>query len=302
MTKSVLWIEDDAYVIRGLFHYLLALDLDVSVAETAEDAVTALQTNSYDLVIFDLIMPYSNSSDSTAFNVLRHSEIEDDLYHPGLMVLKWALKVLHLNIPIIILSVVPNPIERFNLKSFENISQVNKQGLRPSEFTLKVAGALAKKGKTSIHKAMFQDVENSKINVFLCHSSLDKQAVRKLRQKLTDDGFDPWLDEEKLLPGQDWDLEIIKAVKTSDVIVICLSKKSITKAGYVQREIKLALDVAEKQPEGAIFLIPAKIEECDVPERLSRWQWVNLVDDTGYKKLKESLLLRAKSLNNLKSE
>jgi hypothetical protein len=40
---------------------------------------------------------------------------------------------------------------------------------------------------------------------------------------------------------------------------------------YYKKEIKFALDEAEKQPEGTIFLIPLKLEECDVPERLQRW-------------------------------
>jgi len=32
------------------------------------------------------------------------------------------------------------------------------------------------------------------------------------RTRLTKDGVDAWLDKEKLLPGQDWELEIHKAV------------------------------------------------------------------------------------------
>src|SRR5258706_14627645 len=45
------------------------------------------------------------------------------------------------------------------------------------------------------------------LNLFLCHSSRDKAAVRALYRRLKDDGFDPWLDEEKLLPGQDWSMK-----------------------------------------------------------------------------------------------
>ena len=47
------------------------------------------------------------------------------------------------------------------------------------------------------------------LKVFLCHASQDKPIVRELYQKFLDEGWiDPWLDEEKLLPGQDWELEI----------------------------------------------------------------------------------------------
>ena len=73
-----------------------------------------------------------------------------------------------------------------------------------------------------------------RLRVFLCHSSGDKPAVRDLYRKLRDDGFDPWLDKEKLLPGQNWRLEIPKAIRTSDVVIVCLSRSSVTKEGYLQ--------------------------------------------------------------------
>ena len=129
----------------------------------------------------------------------------------------------------------------------------------------------------------------SPLRIFLCHSSGDKPEVRNLYQRLSSDGFDPWLDEEDLLPGQKWKVEIPKAVKTSDVVIVCLSHKAINKSGYVQKEIKFALDKAEEQPEDTIFLIPLKLEECDVPERLQRWHWVNLFEEKGYGRLMSSL-------------
>src|SRR5262249_13473929 len=138
--------------------------------------------------------------------------------------------------------------------------------------------------------------ETRKLKVFLCHSSGDKQAVRSLYGHLKRDGFDPWLDEEDLLPGQDWEFEISNAVRNTDVVVVCLSQGSVTKMGYVQREIKSALDVADQQPEGTIFIIPVKLEECGVPNRLNRWQWVNLFDNRGYDKLIAALNKRAAGL------
>jgi len=138
----------------------------------------------------------------------------------------------------------------------------------------------------------------SPLRIFLCHSSGDKPAVRNLYQRLSSDGFDPWLDEEKLLPRQEWEVEIAKAVQTSDVVIVCLSHKAINKAGYVHKEIKDALDEAEKQPEGTIYLIPLKLEECDVPERLQRWHWVNLFEEKGYERLMGSLSLRAGTISS----
>jgi len=137
------------------------------------------------------------------------------------------------------------------------------------------------------------EVESRKpLHVFLGHASDDKPAVRKLYVDLGSAGFDPWLDEEKILPGQDWDREIRNAVRTSDVVLVCVSK-SINRAGYLQREIRVVLDAADEQPEGVIFLIPVRLEECDVPDRLRRWQWVNLFEENGYGKLLRALRTRA---------
>ncbi|MEP7199466.1 MAG: SUMF1/EgtB/PvdO family nonheme iron enzyme, partial [Chloroflexota bacterium] len=135
-----------------------------------------------------------------------------------------------------------------------------------------------------------------RLRVFLCHSSDDKPAVRDLYRRLLADGVDAWLDEEKLLLGQDWNLEIPKAVRASDVVIVCLSRGFVIKAGYGQKEIKLALDVADDQPEGAIFVIPLKLEECDVPDRLSRWQWGRLSEPNGYDQLLRALRARANAL------
>lgn len=134
------------------------------------------------------------------------------------------------------------------------------------------------------------------LGVFLCHGSGDKPMVRSLYSKLVEWGCDPWLDEEKLMPGQDWDFEIKGAVRAADVVLVCLSRGSVNKEGYVQREIKMALDAAEDKPEGAIFLIPARFEECPVPDRLRRWQYVNLFEGRGDTKLRDALRARANAL------
>lgn len=123
------------------------------------------------------------------------------------------------------------------------------------------------------------------VRVFLCHSSSDKAQVRKLYHRLKEDGLAPWLDEEDLLPGQDWDWAIRRAIRNVDAVAVCLSKSSTTKTGYVQKEIKVALDVADEQPEGTIFVIPVRLEECSVPSRLGHLHRVDLSDDRGYKRL-----------------
>lgn len=140
------------------------------------------------------------------------------------------------------------------------------------------------------------------LQVFLCHASGDKPAVRALYRRLKADGISAWLDEEDLDPGDDWQRIIPNAVEHSDVVIVCLSRKSVNKEGYVQKEIAFALNTADEKPEGTIYIIPAKLEECDVPQRLRRWQWVDLAfdgssfDQHSYDKLMRSLRRRANSI------
>jgi hypothetical protein len=118
--------------------------------------------------------------------------------------------------------------------------------------------------------------ESRKLRVFLCHSSQDKPIVRELYQRLLAEGWiDPWLDKEKLLPGQDWDIEIEKAVEAADAVIVCLSNNSVTKEGYIQKEVKKILDKAEEKPDETIFIIPLRLDDCQIPRRFRKWQYEN---------------------------
>ena len=86
-----------------------------------------------------------------------------------------------------------------------------------------------------------------RLQVFLCHAAEDRSRVRKLASRLRDDNIDVWLDQKHLLPGHDWELEIKKALRSSDAVVLCLSPIAVAKRGFVQREIRLALIEADEQ-------------------------------------------------------
>jgi len=138
------------------------------------------------------------------------------------------------------------------------------------------------------------------LRVFLCHSNNDKPLVRDLYKRLKENDIDPWLDEENLLPGQDFDFEITKAVRSSHVVITCLSAQSVNKSGYLQKEIRKVLDVANEQPEGTIYIVPLRLEECEVPSQLRRWQWVDFfetkgIETKGFERLMRALRERARA-------
>lgn len=144
-------------------------------------------------------------------------------------------------------------------------------------------------------------ITNRPLRVFLCHSSNDKPAVRELYQKLRVEAWlQPWLDEEDIFPGDDWNLEIQKAIRETDAILVCLSKSSVTKEGYVQREIKTALDYSDEKPERTVYIIPVRLEDCKPPERLAKWHYADYFEgqrERALERLLGSLRKRAESLH-----
>ncbi|MBE7432529.1 MAG: SUMF1/EgtB/PvdO family nonheme iron enzyme [Anaerolineales bacterium] len=134
------------------------------------------------------------------------------------------------------------------------------------------------------------------LRVFLCHASQDKPIVRELYQRLkAENWIDPWLDKAKILPGQDWELVIEKAVDDSDVVIVCLSSQSVSKEGFVQREIRYAYDLALEKPEDTIFLIPLRLDDCAMPRKLRSFHWVDYFGKekkNSYSDLLQALKLR----------
>ena len=130
---------------------------------------------------------------------------------------------------------------------------------------------------------------SKQLQVFLLYARSDQVLVRHLYRRLIKEGADVWRDREKILPGQDWQYEIRKAIQNSDLVIVCLSRQFNKLGGYRHEELKIALAKARSLPEGRSFIIPARLEMCELPESLHRWQRVDLFETSGYKKLVEAL-------------
>jgi tetratricopeptide (TPR) repeat protein len=106
---------------------------------------------------------------------------------------------------------------------------------------------------------------------------------------LSDAGFKPWMDKKDILPGEDWESCIQRVIRRSDFFLVCLSINSVSRRGFLQKEIKYALDIWQEKLESDIYLIPARLEDCEVPESLRRFQWVNLFEGDGWTWLVEAI-------------
>ena len=128
--------------------------------------------------------------------------------------------------------------------------------------------------------------------VFISYAKEDLIFAEKLYDFFESYGFKPWLDKRKLLPGQLWNFEIEKALKDSNYVILLLSQISVQKRGYVQREFKHALQYYEEKLEDDIYLIPIKIDKCEVPYSLSQFQWIEFNGEETFERILHSIKLQ----------
>jgi hypothetical protein len=144
------------------------------------------------------------------------------------------------------------------------------------------------------------DFTTPKLKVYFCYSPDDKLIARELCSQLrTAVWMNIWVNELELLGGQNRDLEIEKAVRKANVVIICVSKNWTTKQANIHRELRLALDAALNIPEDEIFIIPLRLENCELPFRLRNLYPVDYFESNrteAYKQLLASLKSRANSL------
>ena len=144
------------------------------------------------------------------------------------------------------------------------------------------------------------------LRVFLSYASQDKLAVRELYERLKAEGWiDPWLDEEKLTLGQYWTSVIEDALDVADVVLIFLSKNSVQKEGFIQRELNYAWEISLEKPRSVIFLIPFRLDDCEVPRYLRSRQWGDYFGEnkeSTYQTLLRSLRERHRQKLRLEAE
>jgi hypothetical protein len=135
--------------------------------------------------------------------------------------------------------------------------------------------------------------------VFLAYAQEDRSKVKKLYQQLRKAGIEPWMDCQKLLPGQNWPRAIEHAIEISDFFLGCFSRNSTSKRGHFQSELAFALNVATRFPQDEVFFIPVRLENCQLPRRIANTtHYVDLFPDwnRGVRRLSAALRRRQHAL------
>ena len=130
--------------------------------------------------------------------------------------------------------------------------------------------------------------ENS-YDVFLSHSSEDKAIVRKLAQRLKDDGLSVWFDEWVIKPGEMIGKKIDEGLESSRVLLLCMSKHYFASEWSSMESGSFRFrDPTNKEGR----FIPLRLDKTELPFALRQFayvEWGRKPDDSVYQRLLESI-------------
>jgi SIR2-like domain/TIR domain len=128
--------------------------------------------------------------------------------------------------------------------------------------------------------------------VFISYAREDSAEALRLYRDLKKARAEPWIDEEGIRPGENWELALNMAIKNNRYFIPLLSSRSVDKIGYVNKELRSALDILDNYPEKSIFMIPVRLDNCEIPfEKLKKIQKADLFPDwdDGVKRILKSM-------------
>ena len=133
-----------------------------------------------------------------------------------------------------------------------------------------------------------------KPKLFLSYAREDRRRVEDLYDSLRAEGFSPWIDTRDIQAGSKWSTVIGNAIRNADYVLAFISKNSVSKRGFVQRELQIALSILTEFPEDTIFLIPIRLDETPIPASLQDIHCVNFFEKDGWQRLLLALRRDAK--------
>jgi len=113
------------------------------------------------------------------------------------------------------------------------------------------------------------------MNVFISCSEADRELASALGVGLAKAGFTVWEPSNEISPGDNWHLEIGKALQRSDAMIVLLSPES-SASPSVRAEIEYALSAAQFRDR----LIPVLVKETeDIPWILRKQKIIKATKD-----------------------
>ncbi len=105
-----------------------------------------------------------------------------------------------------------------------------------------------------------------KIKVFISYVRENTEVIKRIDAVLTEFNIEVLTDYKCLIPGHTWGYELKDLISESDFFIIVFSKQLLEKSeSYLYEELNTAISIHKSKPPGAKWIIPVKIDECEIP-------------------------------------
>jgi hypothetical protein len=126
-------------------------------------------------------------------------------------------------------------------------------------------------------------MNKEKPKIFISYAREDMGMAKQLHNDLNRYGLDVWLDTESLLPGDRWKDKMQEAIERCNYFIALLSTQSMNKWGFVQKELKIALEVLDLFPDPERLILPVRLDDCEIAERkLKKHHWIDIFPKSEY--------------------
>jgi len=263
---KILIVDDNAIMRRKLRRSLAEFDCTCVEATNGNDALDLIANHKFDLIILDLKLPGMNGLETFE----RAQKIQPELGE------------------VIFITGYPDDNTQNRARILGAYAYLSKAFNDSNDVTTTVGMALTLiKRRTNPIKVFISYARADRENL---SQESDLHKVNTIYERLRDNHFDPWFDEQVLRAGQYWEAEIVRAVNDSQFFLACLSSYSSLKVSFIQKEFTLAWikqnQIQEETPRRS-YIIPIRLEEFELPHPFSQLQHIDYFRTNWFKELNQ---------------
>src|SRR6516165_2802382 len=112
-------------------------------------------------------------------------------------------------------------------------------------------------------------------DIFISHAARDRDVAQTLCEALENRGFGCWLASRDIGPGENFQVAIVRAIRSAKVMILVFSANS-NNSEEIKKELVLA-------GQSQLIVIPVRVEDVTPDEafayELAIRQWIDLFSD-----------------------
>lgn len=154
--------------------------------------------------------------------------------------------------------------------------------------------AIGASGYAAIISIYFSRIKQRRLRhrrIFIIYNHKDMNSAHELVKKLRDAGYNPWWDQEEIVPGQRIVDSVSNGLLSSAVALLLVSKNLDYEKGILAVELKTALATMRSKDESFSPVIPIRLDDSEVPSMLAGVQWLDFKEEGDFERLDKSLKL-----------